>query len=157
MFRIDLPGAQYLVRIERGKEYLPLQKTLDVPSTGSLIEKLQLRRWIGMNDLGWYSADMHAHGGLKDMEALLRAEDINVALPITRWRSLTQPVREDPDLADFLRRSDGSGIFHAAKDRWLPVLNEELEPHWAALLISHLGRSGLPLEYPLAKYGEVAH
>lgn len=155
-FRIDLPPAQYVLRIERGKEYLPIQKALEVPSTGSLVEKIQMRRWIRMNGLGWYSADMHAHGGLKDMAVLLRAEDLNVALPITRWRSVTQPVREDPDLADFLTRSDDAGVFHAAKDRWFPVLNEELEPRWAALLVSHLGRAGLPLEYPLAKYGEVA-
>jgi hypothetical protein len=156
-FLIELSGGQYQLRIERGKEYFPLQRRLDVPSVGLMEEKLQLRRWIRMNGLGWYSADMHAHGALKDLTTLELAEDLNVVLPITRWRSMTQPVREDPDLADFLRRSDSDGVFHVGKNRWFPVVNEELEAHWAALLVSRLGRLSLPLEYPLPKYGETAH
>jgi hypothetical protein len=46
---------------------------------------IPLRRWINMQETGWYSGDTHVHRTLKELPNLLLAEDLNVALPLTSW------------------------------------------------------------------------
>jgi hypothetical protein len=86
----------------------------------------------------------------------MAADDLNVALPITRWRHSGPAIQEDPQLAAFLEKSDAAGIVRPASNRWFTVLNEELEPANAALLVSRLGRSGTTLQYPMPYYGRAA-
>jgi len=58
-FELDLEPGKYRLRIERGLEYGPVELDLDVPRSTTV--PVRLRRWIGMNGDGWYSADMHVH------------------------------------------------------------------------------------------------
>jgi hypothetical protein len=46
---------------------------------------ISLARWIDMNRLGWYSADLHNHRLPDDMPQLLLAEDLNLTPVITEW------------------------------------------------------------------------
>ena len=154
-FEIDLPAGTYRIDIERGKEYLPVAETLAIPANGRTERTFRLRRWIRMSDRSWYSADMHPHRALREMAVLMEAEDLNVTLPITRWRTL-RGIIEDRDLPRFLEKSDAMGIVAVSRHRWLAALNEELEPRYSALLVSRLGRKGTSLEYPLAGYGRAA-
>ena len=83
-FLLDLPPGSYTIRIERGKEYFPAEKTIEV--AGEPVElKIELRRWIDMAAAGWYSGDTHVHRTLKELHNLLLAEDLNVGLPLTYW------------------------------------------------------------------------
>ena len=50
-FRLDLPPGDYDLRIERGKEYLPLQRHLVVGLEPIALD-LPLQRWINMSDRG---------------------------------------------------------------------------------------------------------
>jgi hypothetical protein len=107
-----------------------------------------------MADRGWFSADMHVHRPLATLAVLMESEDLAVAVPLTRWRRTRPDVSEDPDLRYYLEHADQEGVFHAAGYRFFPVLNEELEPNDAALLASWLSRTAVPLEYPLASFGQ---
>ena len=80
-FTLHLPAGSYELRLERGLEYHPLETRLEV--RGELTRTLVLERWVDMNQAGSYSADLHVHRSPDDMEAILRAEDLNFAPTIT--------------------------------------------------------------------------
>ena len=155
-FTLDLPAGPYRIEIERGKEYLPVGERIAVPSVGKVDKTVRLARWVRMTDAGWYSGDMHPHRPLADMATLMEADDLNAAVPITRWRRTTPGIEQDPQLDAFLAKADAGGVYHATDRRWFTVLNEELEPRSAALLVSRLGRAGTVLEYPMADYAAAA-
>ncbi len=93
-FRVELPPGRYTLVAERGKEYFPESKTLEIPdarvrgeepASPSLKLTIPLRRWIDMVALGWYSGDTHTHRNPADLPNVIVAEDVNVALPMTDW------------------------------------------------------------------------
>ncbi|MEP7106523.1 MAG: CehA/McbA family metallohydrolase [Ferruginibacter sp.] len=59
---VMLPPGKYDVSYTRGPEYIPQHKQIVVPANTQSIElSFQLKRWIHMSQLGWYSADHHVH------------------------------------------------------------------------------------------------
>src|SRR5262245_11424935 len=71
-FLLDLPPGKYTITVERGKEYLPLSRTLTVgpdPAT----ETFRLKRWADMAALGWYSGETHVHRSLEELPNVLLA------------------------------------------------------------------------------------
>src|SRR5215204_3699363 len=99
-----LPPGKYTVRFTRGPEYLEQTKELVVPEGTSSIEvNYQLRRWINMAQLGWYSADHHLHAAgcshYESPEEGVKPEDM--------WR---QVIGEDLDVGSVL--SWGPGWYH---------------------------------------------
>jgi hypothetical protein len=83
-FTIELPSGQYTITIERGKEYFPVTKTVTV-GTEPVKLKFQLKRWINMSRLGWYSGDTHVHRTLEELPNVQLAEDLNVSFPLLYW------------------------------------------------------------------------
>jgi hypothetical protein len=60
---VMLPPGKYNVMFTRGPEYILQSKEITVPSGVESFEvSFQLKRWIDMAKLGWYSADHHVHG-----------------------------------------------------------------------------------------------
>ena len=58
---ILLPPGSYQVEVGRGPEY-PLQSgSITIPNTKSFQQSFQLKRWINMAKMGWYSGDHHVH------------------------------------------------------------------------------------------------
>ena len=90
-FVAELPPGQYTFRIERGKEYAPIEELLEIREPHDVT--FRLRRWINMSDRHWFSGDTHVHRSLKELPNVILAEDLNVALPLTYWvrRSDTPP------------------------------------------------------------------
>jgi len=90
---VNLPPGKYNISYTRGPEYVIQNKELIVPEGTKEIEtSFQLKRWIDLAELGWYSADHHVHAagcshydspeeGVKplDMWRQARGEDLNVA------------------------------------------------------------------------------
>jgi hypothetical protein len=83
-FVAEVPPGRYLVRAERGKEFLPVEREVEV-GPGGVDVALPLRRWTDMAARGWFSGDTHVHRPVEDLELLVLAEDLNVALPLTSW------------------------------------------------------------------------
>ena len=152
-FSIELPAGTYRLVIERGKEYLPIETPINLPASTNVRRTIVLHRWIDMAAKGWFSADMHVHRSLADLPSLMEAEDLNVAIPITRWKTVQQ-IHEDPDLHHYLSLADRDGVFHLRDGRFFPVLNEEMETRDSALLASFLGTDGVALTYPLSQFGQ---
>jgi hypothetical protein len=83
-FTIELPSGQYTITIERGKEYFRLTRKVTL-GTEDVKLKFQLKRWINMSQLGWYSGDTHVHRMLQDLPNVQLAEDLNVSFPLLFW------------------------------------------------------------------------
>jgi len=121
-FVAELPPGEYSVTIERGKEYLPLKKTLKLEGE-DVSETFRLERWINMAGLGWYSGETHVHRPLDELPAAMLAEDLNVALPLTYW--VTQggvpPGRGDknrPRVEPELIKVDPAHVIYPMNTEW---------------------------------------
>ncbi|MGH9403152.1 MAG: hypothetical protein ACRD2P_13690 [Terriglobia bacterium] len=77
-FSMDLPFGSYSLEIERGKEYLPIAESIQVPKSGHVQKTIRLKRWVWMVRRNWYSSDMHVHAALRDLAPLMEAEDLRV-------------------------------------------------------------------------------
>jgi hypothetical protein len=83
-FVVDLAPGRYTVTVERGKEYLPQSQPVTV-SREPVGVKFALRRWVNMQERGWYSGETHVHRSLEELPNVMLAEDVNVALPLLSW------------------------------------------------------------------------
>jgi peptidoglycan/xylan/chitin deacetylase (PgdA/CDA1 family) len=87
-FRVELLPARYTFTIERGKEFFPETREVAVEAK---LPKLtfRLRRWVNMNDQGWYSGDTHNHRDPVELPNVMLAEDVNVGLPMVDWTTVS--------------------------------------------------------------------
>jgi hypothetical protein len=90
---VELPAGKYNVTFTRGPEYISQTKEITVPANvDSINVSFELKRWIKMSKLGWYSADHHIHAAgcshydsptegvdPKDMFRQTMGEDLNMA------------------------------------------------------------------------------
>ncbi len=83
-FRTTLPPGRYTFTIERGKEFHPLQRTVEV-SNATLDLHFKLRRFVDMAKRGWFSGDTHVHRDPAELRTAVLAEDLNVVHPMTDW------------------------------------------------------------------------
>ena len=87
-FVIKVPAGKALIHIERGKEYRPIDKEIIVRENQTTKINITLERWVNMREQGWYSADMHCHFGVDDLDVLKQtalADDINFEPVLTVW------------------------------------------------------------------------
>jgi peptidoglycan/xylan/chitin deacetylase (PgdA/CDA1 family) len=91
-FRAELLPGRYRFAIEHGKEFFPETREV-VVERGLPKLKFELRRWVNMAELGWYSGDAHNHRDPAELPNVLLAEDVNVGLPMVDWttRSTVAP------------------------------------------------------------------
>jgi hypothetical protein len=90
---VMLPAGKYKVTFTRGPEYIPQTKEITVvEGKESINASFQLKRWIQVSKLGWFSADHHIHAAgcshydsptegvdPKDMFRQVLGEDLNMA------------------------------------------------------------------------------
>ncbi len=90
---VFLPPGIYHITFTRGPEYISQKMEMVVPSGVKNYETtLQLKRWLDIEKMGWYSADHHLHAagcshyespeeGVKPMDIWRQAlgEDLNIA------------------------------------------------------------------------------
>ena len=118
-FQIKLPAGKYTLRVERGPEYVPWSSLIQMDESKDRKENILLHRWIRMNQLGWYSGDLHNHRPAEQMPALLLSEDLNLAPTLADWIWEDHPVSQPPKTSDAIRKVDDSHVFS--------VLDKEVE------------------------------
>ena len=145
-FAATVPAGKVALRIERGTEYGPFVAELTVESEQTRRLAVELRRWIDMNERGWYSGDLHVHRPLRDMPLLLRADDLNVAPVLTHWNRRHMRV-EPPYLIE--AKDDGAA---SPKPRWFHTLAQEDERAGGAIMLFNLTEpillKGVSRDYP---------
>ncbi|HXJ56093.1 MAG TPA: CehA/McbA family metallohydrolase [Verrucomicrobiae bacterium] len=83
-FKVELVPGRYRFTAERGKEFFPTHQEIDV-KPGLAKVQLRLRRWINLQQQGWFSGDAHNHRDPAELPNVMMAEDVNVALPMVDW------------------------------------------------------------------------
>lgn len=98
-FAVELEPGQYTLTVERGKEYFPEVRRLTIGSEPTQVV-VELRRWVNMRELGWYSGETHLHRSLDDLSTVILGEDLNVAFPLSYWvtKAFTAPTAGDRNL-----------------------------------------------------------
>jgi hypothetical protein len=132
---LELPPGRYTVVAEHGLEYERIEKTIDVTADQPASVSVQLRPWIRMRDLGWYSGDMHVHRTPEEAPSLSLAEDLNILTVITMfaksnyWQSKGGPVEP---------------VRQVLPDHFVTLMNGEDERGGGAWILHNL-RAPLPL------------
>ena len=60
-FTITLPAGKWRLAVSRGIETLPHFEEFEIAPHQSLDRRIELKRWVDMPRLGWYSGDDHVH------------------------------------------------------------------------------------------------
>lgn len=112
-FQIALPPGTYVLGVERGTEYRPMIRRIEIRPTETHVEKIELLRWINMNARGWYSGDLHNHRDWQEMSTLLLAEDLNLAPTLTNWviGFHTMPTTRPANAPHAIRRVDATHVY----------------------------------------------
>lgn len=90
---VRLPAGRYNMTVSRGPEYIQQKLQFTVPKgVATYVASFQLKRWINMQKLGWYTGDHHVHAagcshydspeeGVKPLDMWRQAlgENLNVA------------------------------------------------------------------------------
>ena len=92
---VELPRGEYRWLVERGPEYKRLSGKLNITSKKPITKTIRLERICDLRENDWRSADMHVHRNPRDIELLMKAEDLDFAPVITWWN---QPRRGDTSL-----------------------------------------------------------
>lgn len=109
---LDLPLGDYFFEIERGPEYVDCSGHFTIKRFADDAKQIELRRGIDMAALGWWSGDLDVRRGTRDLELLMRAEDLHI-VPAVTWMNdqrITpgQSLPEQP-----LVRFDDNRFYHA--------------------------------------------
>lgn len=101
-FTISVPAGKAVIRVERGKEYLPVEEQIVISPGRTTEVDITLKRWANMAEEGWYSGDLHCHFGVGDLATLKQlalADDVNFEPILTLWnhqrRGLSDKVWPD--------------------------------------------------------------
>lgn len=144
-FEIELRPGAYTLRAERSLEYRPFETSFEARPGEQRTISVSLPRWIDMNALGWFSADLHNHRRVEEMPLLLLAEDLNLAPTLADWIWDDQPRSTPPDTHEAVHPVDSTHVFS--------VLDKEIER-----LKSGPGAIDLlGLRAPLPFHGDLLH
>jgi len=89
-FQFNIAAGAYTLIINKGIEYTPVERLIEVSAGETKEISIKLKRWIDLNQRGWYSGDTHLHiarlrsGQNEQVFTLIKAEDLNIA-PLVDW------------------------------------------------------------------------
>ena len=86
-FRVELRPGRYTFTIERGKEWFPDTREVEI-TPGQAPLEFRLRRWFDAGARGWFSGDAHNHRAPAELPNVMLAEDVNVGLPMVDWTTI---------------------------------------------------------------------
>jgi len=87
-FTMIAPAGKLQLHVEKGKEYVPQEISINLAAAQVQEQTVTLSRWIDMPSEGWYSADMHIHLGADDprvLKQLSLADDVHLLPSFTYW------------------------------------------------------------------------
>ena len=88
--RVNVVPGEYTWEIERGPEFRRLSGIAMVtPGKVTKVEQTLVRH-VELRKSGWYSADLHVHRPVSDIELLMSAEDLDFA-PVIGWWNQPAP------------------------------------------------------------------
>jgi len=162
LFRVELEPGGYTFTVERGKEYFPLTKRVEVGAEPVSV-RLPIRRWINMAARGWFSGDTHTHRDPADLANVMLAEDVNVVLPMVYWTTVDD-VPPSRSTRNFKGNFTAAPVTVDATHVWYPrnteyeIFTTAKKQHTlgALLVVNHKTVFDLPA-LPIRRVAERAH
>lgn len=77
---LQLPEGEYYFEIERGLEYVTRKGHFTIETFADDNKTVDLRRFVDMSKNGWWSGDFDVRRPLEDIELLMAADDLHVAM-----------------------------------------------------------------------------
>jgi hypothetical protein len=150
---LELSPGLYEFEIEHGPEYRQMFGRFEIKRGDADSKEVELSRFVNMKKEGWWSGDLHVHRPLKDIEQLMRAEDLHIAPVITWWNDKSEWDKSKPP---------GKLLVESAGNRWHHLMAGEDEREGGALLFFNLNEplpiQGSQREYPCElKFVDLAH
>jgi hypothetical protein len=148
-FGAQVPPGLYVVHYEHGPEWQSNTAQVWVRDGEITERELPIWRWIDMNARGWYSGDTHVHRSLEDLPNVMRAEDLNVALPLSYWvrDAYTPPLQGDktvPVLARLITVEPARVIWPMNTEYELFTVNGRRHTLGAVFVLNHQQPLRLP-------------
>jgi hypothetical protein len=76
---LKLPLGNYSFELECGPEYLDQQGRFEIADFADDEKTIEMKRFVDMEKEGWYSGDLDVEQPAKEIELLMRADDLHVA------------------------------------------------------------------------------
>ena len=112
---LNLQPGKYTYAVERGPEFERLGGSITLKEGKPQVLQLSNSRIADLRKVGWFSGDLHVHRPLKDIDLLMRAEDLDFAPVITWWNKRNMWAGETHPEAGEDEREGGALIFHRLK------------------------------------------
>ena len=87
-FEILVPAGNWLLHVEKGKEYLAVDRAGTTKEGETTDVAIELRRWINLPSDGYFSADLHVHFGQDNLQVLRQlalADDVHLVPAFSYW------------------------------------------------------------------------
>lgn len=144
MFKSKLPVGKAEIIVERGKEYIPLKRMVDIEKNDTIRVNFELERWIDMASKGWYSGDNHVHRKLDDIKYLMLADDLNFSSVQTYWNR--HPEGDSKTFVDnFLKNVNAQGVVEVDENHQFSAISHEIEGRPGAVLFHLTDKANSPL------------
>lgn len=160
-FRAELLPGRYVFTVEQGKEFVPESREVMVEPGLSKLRFL-LHRWIDMGELGWFSGDTHTHRDPAELPNVMLAEDVNVALPMVDWTTVSTvaPTASERgfrgEFGNAPARVDATHVWYPRNTEYEIFRTGNSQHTLGALLIlNHRTRFDQPI-FPLSRIAEKA-
>jgi hypothetical protein len=108
---LKLRPDDYTFQVERGPEYKIRHGNFHIERRAEDHHEISMHRFVDMSKEGWWSGDLHVHRPPKDIELLMRAEDLHVAPVITWWNNRNIWADKTPP-ASLMKRFDDDRLYH---------------------------------------------
>ena len=92
---LKLPSGNFNFVVERGPEYLVVTGHFEIHDFAEDSKTITLRRFVDMSREGWWSGDLEVERPKKEIELLMRADDLHVAELVT-WGNLKDLIKPAP-------------------------------------------------------------
>ncbi len=99
---LKLPKGIFNFVVERGPEYLNVTGHFEILDNAQDKKTIKLRRFVDMSKEGWWSGDLEVERPQKELDLLMRADDLHVGRTGT---DLGQPQRFEQDCPAAVSRS----------------------------------------------------
>ena len=91
--KLKLPAGHYTFEVERGFEYLKRTGNFTIEHFADDAKEIELRRFVDMSAEGWWSGDLYVRRPLRQIELLMKADDLHLAEVVTWWNGKNDAAR----------------------------------------------------------------
>jgi hypothetical protein len=104
---LKLANGGYEFLVERGDEYLEQRGHFEIQNFADDSKTIEMKRFVDMAKEGWFSGDLDVDRPEKDLQLLMRGDDVHV-VPLVTWSNKKNPWAKQPLPKTAVTKFDGT-------------------------------------------------